>query len=194
MNILRNIWNLLIGEKKNIIGIEASMQQIANHIAFLDERLQQISRDQAATLAILQRMFQVLDVILSDLTPPPAVRLVIKLGGTTKGNDQMQKVSDTGSVTFTLEADDAMGNPGAKLEAIPAYSLSDATLGAVVPAADGMSGEIKLSGKLGVAKLLVVAGELKGESEEFTVEVGAATSLKLSIAALAPAPAVPPVA
>lgn len=199
MNIIRNIWSLLTGMDQDLAQLREAikmntvlLKSIEAGLVTLGENQVTLGKAQDAFWTKLQRMSLVLDEVQAELTPPPAVSLSIKLGGTTKGDNGMQKVADNGSVSAVLEADDALGNPGAKLDSVPAWSISDESIGAVVAAADGMSAEVKLTGKLGVAKLLVVAGALSAESEEFTVEAGAAIALKLSIAALAPAPAPAP--
>lgn len=218
MNI-KNLWLLLTGmgveltllSKTMNDGFSKVMARLGQIFRMLDllskgaERIfQKVVQDQTKNEKALsdlnQQMAQILEIVLkvqAQLLQPPATKLVIKLGGVTQGENGMLLVADNGSVSATLEADDALGNAGAALDAAPQWSISDASLGAVAPAADGMSALVTLSGKLGQFTLGVtgVAGgqALSAVSDSIEVQVGAAASLKIALTAVA-APVVAPVA
>lgn len=175
MGILKNIWYLLTGMNKNL---EKAFEK---DFKKLDKILEVLNTQGATLLKIVSQ----LEKIQADLQPPPAVALEIKLGGVVLGESNMLQVADNGSVLANLEADDALGNPGAKLESVPAWSLSDSSLGSVNASEDGMTAVVVLSGKLGTFKLHVEAqsagATLAADSDDIEVVAGAAALLKVSL-------------
>lgn len=163
--MFKTIWMLITGLGRQIDKLNAKLDALA--------------------LRLEQVYILMLD-IQAQLKPPPAVALVIHLGGVTLGEDSMLKVADTGSVIASLEADDALGNAGATLDSVPAWSLSDSELGSVNASEDGMSAVVVLSGKLGKFKVQASAkaagNDLSAESEEIEVTVGAAALIKVAVA------------
>lgn len=172
MSILRNIWFLLTGVDK----------QVKNENLKLDKVIAMLGTQEL----LLEAVIEIVQKIQADLQPPPAVKLEIKLGGVI-GENGMLQVADTGSVLASVEADDALGNAGAKLDSVPAWTLSDASFGTVNAAADGMTAVVVLTGKLGTFKLHVEAqsagATLAVDSDDIEVIAGAAALLKVSLSA-----------
>lgn len=56
----------------------------------------------------------------------------------------------------SIVAEDKFGNPTGAFDSVPAWTLSDPTLGTVTPAADGLSAVLVPSGKLGNGQLQVL--------------------------------------
>lgn len=173
MGLIYTIWSATLALIKKIDKQDTRLDEIISILKTQDD--------------VLTLMGQLLQKIQADLQPPPAVALVIKMAGVTQGENNMLQVSDSGSVLSTLEADDALGNPGAKLDAAPTWSLSDPSFGSFNAAVDGMSGVVVLSGKLGTFKLHVdaLAGgtALSADSDDVEVVVGGAALLKVSLSA-----------
>lgn len=103
-------------------------------------------------------------------------------------------MTDVQHVSATLSGVDAKGNP-ASFSGVPTWQVSDPTILAVTPAADGLSADIAAVGALGTAQVSVTDGTLTGVGS-IQVNGDAATSLNLTFgtpAAIPPAaPASPP--
>lgn len=85
----------------------------------------------------------------------------------TKEIEMNLKANDT--LPVSLQVADEFGNPtqGA-FDAPPAWSLTDSSLGSVAVAADGMSGVVTPSGKLGSCSLQVL-GAVNGQQVQGTL-------------------------
>lgn len=169
------------------MGISRDIRKIAEHLKVIEAVLN-VHTEAFSVMADAQsKTYALLLKIQARLEPPPAVALVITLGGDIRKVNDMLQVADTGSVLAELTVEDSLHNPGAKLDSIPAWSLSDADFGKVNASEDGMSAVVVLSGKLGKFKVLAAAkaGEkdLSAESDEVEVVVGAAAFLKVALSA-----------
>ncbi len=67
------------------------------------------------------------------------------------------------NLPIAILAEDEFGNPTGALEGVPAWSLTDPSLGAVAVSADGMSAVVAPSGKLGDCQVQV-AGMADGKA------------------------------
>jgi len=77
-------------------------------------------------------------------------------GLTVQGAIMQVQMTDIQSVTLSIAAEDARGNP-AVLGDVPVWAVSDATLATVTPAADGMSCVVAAVGPLGTPQVTVTA-------------------------------------
>lgn len=186
MNMIRNIWMLLTGFDRELNQLNAKIDQVLAFQADLIPKLAGIATNQRALNAKLDEALEIIRKVQAELSPPPAVALVITLRGVSKGENGMQ-VADNGKVDAVLEADDAVGNAGAALDSPPAWSVSDSAMASVSPAADGMSAVVTPSGKLGSfsihAEATAGGKPLSADSESIDVVVGAASSLKVTLTA-----------
>lgn len=177
MGLLKTIWFLLTGIDKQTKKIDEKIDLLIKHEI----------QDKEAILIIMRALDRVLislEKIQGELETPLAASLEIELGGDIQiGENNMLQVASTGSVLATLVALDAAGNPGAKLDVAPVWSLSDETLGTVNAAEDGLTAVVVLSGKLGKFVLTAKAGELSDDSDEIEVVVGAAALLRVDLSA-----------
>lgn len=134
---------------------------------------------------MLLNLWLKLDKIQAELETPSAVRLEINIDGVTLGENEMLQVATDGSVLATLVAQDKAGNPGAKLDSVPAWTLSDAEMGSVNASEDGMTAVVVLTGKIGkfvlTAKATAAGVELADDSDEIEVVVGAAALLTVNL-------------
>lgn len=111
---------------------------------------------------------------------PRHVRLSFIVGGK-KVTHMFLKASQ--KLPVTLLAEDAFQNPGAALDAPPAWALTDPTLGSVVAADDGMSAVVTPSGKLGDCQVQVTAvadGKTVAGALDLSIIPGDATQLVIS--------------
>lgn len=176
MGLFKIIWFLLFGKDLDAIKTQ--------------HELRVLRVKQEETLLWAQRIewqLYCLTKLIEGEAPqsPSAVRILIKLDGV--GDNQMLQVATDGSVVANLVAQDAAGNPGAKLDSVPTWTVSDETLGAVNAAEDGMTAVVVLTGKVGkfvlTAKAKVGDVELADDSDEIEVVVGAAKLLTVNLAA-----------
>lgn len=210
LTLLQNIWLSIFGLSKleslmssKLDTIIQGQNQLNNAVTAILQALPQLM-SQKQLIDLLQAVLSkegdiesLLAKIQADLLPLPAVKLVLKLGGGIhRGTNGMLQIADSGSlVNASLEADDALGNAGAELDAAPQWSVSDASLASIAPSADGMSAVVTPAGKLGTFTIGVtaVAGgqALSAVSDSIQVAVGAAASLKVSLTAVAAPVAAP---
>lgn len=109
------------------------------------------------------------------------------LTGPVKARDMGKKVLVPGEkATGKISITDAQGNP-AKVDGIPAYSLTDDSMGVVEAAADGLTFSFTSSGKVGSCLLQVRAdADLSGAVEELLgegeIEVVSGKAVKVELA------------
>lgn len=181
MGLFKIIWFLLFGEDLDAIKTRRKLERL------VEERLGFLERRFATHMIRVTERLDHLKKLVEGGVPqsPSAVRLVIKLDG--QGDNQMLQVATDGSVVANLVAQDAAGNPGAKLDSVPTWTVSDETLGSVNAAEDGMTAVVVLTGKVGkfvlTAKAKVGDVELSDDSDEIEVVVGAAKLLTVNLAA-----------
>lgn len=185
MNLLTHIWSLLnrvdTQTKKNASGIEDLARLMKSNVEVAHLRYETF-------LSLLESIQESLKQVQADLRPPPAVSLEITIGGDViTGENKMLQVSDSGSVLASLEVQDAAGNPGAKLDSVPVWTVSDPVLGSVNASEDGLTAVVVLTGKLGTFKVSASAqaGDktLSDDSDDIQVVVGAAALLIVDLAA-----------
>lgn len=115
-----------------------------------------------------------------------AVRIVFKIIGMRKRIKKMNlKANDM--LPVSIQAEDKFGNSVDTLDAAPAWTVSDETMGSVESSEDGMSAEFTPSGKEGTVLLQVLAQE-DGKQIAGTLEVNviAGDATKIVIAAGTP--------
>lgn len=96
--------------------------------------------------------------ILTVLTPSPAVgfRFTVELEGHTLQGATKITMTNSQQATAKITPVDKQGNP-AKVDGVPSWATSDATIVSVVATPDGMSAVIAAVGPLGKAKVSVTA-------------------------------------
>lgn len=136
---------------------------------------------------LLKRLLVEVQAIRAAITPPPAARIVFQtmVNGILSEVTHMQ-IMDNQSLKVSITGQDVKGNP-APLDpaAAPVWALDDASFGTVVPAADGMSAVVSLSGKLGAFNVQVSIPAVNAEPAltgalPVTVVASAATQIQLS--------------
>lgn len=89
-------------------------------------------------------------------------------------------MTDTETVVVTIaNGKDARGNPASLPAAVPTWSVSDATILSVVPAADGMSASVSAAGATGTAQVTAVDGTAS-QSADVTIVGGPAKTFDLN--------------
>lgn len=175
MGIFKLAWFLFFGQDWDAMKLER--QALYNHDHVL-MRLQLIRED-------LERLTELVEALREVPQLPSAARLSINLDGV--GDNKMLQVATNGSVVANLVAQDAAGNPGAKLDSVPTWTVSDETLGVVNASEDGMTAVVVLTGKVGkfvlTAKAKVGDLELADDSDEIEVVPGAAALLTVNLSA-----------
>jgi hypothetical protein len=99
-------------------------------------------------------------------------------------------LQDTQEVTLTLGLKDSVGNAGI-VEAVPVWSVDDATIASVTPAADGLSAVVAAVG-LGAATVSVLVNGITqtlgvtvvgGDATQISINVGTPVAIPVSVAA-----------
>lgn len=143
--------------------------------------LQQILKNQQDEIALLQQ-------VINLLTPGPAVKFIFTAvleNGTIKENSIMETMRDDQKMTLAVKAVDAKGFP-ALVDGVPTWASSDETVVTVVPAADGMSGEVTAVAP-GTARVVVTGDADLGAGvtpitgiDDFTITGGGAASFQVT--------------
>lgn len=97
-----------------------------------------------------------------------------------KGASMPTIMTDSQQIPYTLEFDDKKGNPtAAPPGVVPAWTVSDPTILAVNPAADGLSAVVTALGVTGTAQVQATGGLLSPVFDTIQVIPGAAVGLGL---------------
>lgn len=101
----------------------------------------------------------------------------------------MLLLTDVQQASLAVQFTDKAGNI-APVAGVPAWSVSDATVLAITPSADGMSAEIIALGPLGAGQVNVSANNADGTTVAGTldVQVAASDAVSANITAGAPEP------
>ena len=129
------MWILFVSRRK-VMQLWQQVRDLQQKIDLLESQMEQV-------LILLQK-------IQTAVVPLPAVKAVLTLRGD-KGQILMQ-LKDNQVGSYAVQIEDAAGN-AAPLEsgAVPAWSISDPSIAALTPSADGLSCQVQPSGKLGSA-------------------------------------------
>ncbi len=95
-------------------------------------------------------------------------------------------------VGLTIQPQDQYGNP-ARVDGVPAWGLSDETVGTLTPAADGLSAEFVTSGALGTTQVNVqvdadLGGAVRPVVGTLDIQVEASEAVTVGIIAGTPVP------
>lgn len=183
MGVFKVLWFLIFGIDLDAIKTRRKLERLVEErLGFLERRF---ATHMIRVTERLDHLKKLVEAIGEVRQPSSAVRLVINLDGV--GENQMLQVATNGSVVANLVAQDAAGNPGAKLDSVPTWTVSDETLGSVNASEDGMTAVVVLTGKIGkfvlTAKAKVGDVELSDDSDEIEVVVGAAALLTVNLSA-----------
>ncbi len=135
------------------------------------------------TLAVMSRTLLDIDVVLRK-TNNPTFLIHLYSGG--KRMVKMQ-LKDSQVVTCSAVIEDAKGVPvpGATLDAVPVYTLDDASFGDLVASADGLSATFTPNGKQGICHIQFSAAfggnAFAGVSEDIVVIPGDAAQVVLTL-------------
>lgn len=94
----------------------------------------------------------------------------------TRKPDMAVTLIDSQQVAYAIAFQDKKGNPATPPTGVPAWTVSDPTILAVAPAADGLSATISAVGALGHAQVQIAAGPLNG-TIDFQVVSGNASQI-----------------
>jgi hypothetical protein len=114
-----------------------------------------------------------------------AFRFVVTIGDVSvylDGDSMALLLTDIQKATLTVVAVDAKGFPTTKFTGTPAWTISDPTVGVVVPAVDGLTAVLS-AGDPGLAQVKAAAGPVEGTLD---IDVEPSDAVTLSIVAGAP--------
>ncbi len=115
---------------------------------------------QIKTFRLMRHTAHLEQKILLLLMPSPAARILFYTAG--QEITQMQ-IHDNKTAALSLAVEDVKGNPTVlPAGTIPAWSVDDTSMGAVVASDDGMSAVFTPAGKLGTANITASAGSIAG--------------------------------
>jgi len=166
-----NIWYALTAQTKFMGSFEAEV----------DKKLAALQETTAQILTIVQQ-------ILTAVTPLPASRLIITIStpdGQIKENPSMTQITDVQSITFTLAAQDAKGQPAALDGTKTTASIDNTGVATVTLDPSGLSGTVTAVG-VGTANLSIsvtdatVATDVLTGSAAITVVAGAAATVNIT--------------